>query len=149
DLVRQQIRIAEGDPLPFTQDDIAVHGHSIQCRINSEDPDNEFRPSPGRITGLRIPGGPGIRWDSHIQVGYSVPPYYDSLLGKLIVHAPTRPEALAKMRRALDELVIEGVQTTIPLHKRIFRHSDFISSNVDTTWVERVLIPPKAASKPS
>ena len=149
DLVQQQIRIAEGDPLPFAQEDIALRGHSIQCRINSEDPDHDFRPSPGRITGLRIPGGPGIRWDSHIQVGYSVPPYYDSLLGKLIVHAPTRLEALAKMRRALDELVIEGVQTTIPLHKRIFRHPDFISSNVDTTWVERVLLPPRSAGKPS
>ncbi len=149
DLVQQQIRIAEGDPLPFPQEEIAIRGHSIQCRINSEDPDQDFRPSPGRITGLRIPGGPGIRWDSHIQVGYSVPPYYDSLLGKLIVHAPTRLEALAKMRRALDELVIEGVQTTIPLHKRVFRHPDFISSNVDTTWVERVLIPPRSAPKPS
>jgi acetyl-CoA carboxylase biotin carboxylase subunit len=144
DLVKQQIRIAAGDPLPFAQHQIAVHGHSIQCRINSEDPDNDFRPSPGRITDLRIPGGPGVRWDSHIQVGYSVPPYYDSLLGKLIVHAPSRDEALATMRRALDELVIEGVQTTIPLHKRIFRNLDFISGRVDTTWVERVLMPPRS-----
>jgi acetyl-CoA carboxylase, biotin carboxylase subunit len=126
-----------------------VRGHSMQCRINSEDPDNDFRPSPGRITELRIPGGYGVRWDSHIQVGYSVPPYYDSLLGKLIVHAPTRLEAMATMRRALDELVIEGVQTTIPLHKRIFRHPDFISENVDTTWVERVLSSPRPASKSS
>ena len=87
-----------------------------------------------------MPGGPGVRWDSHIQVGYTVPPYYDSLLGKLIVHAPTRLEALATMRRALDELVIEGVQTTIPLHRRIFRNPDFIAGRVDTTWVERVLL---------
>jgi acetyl-CoA carboxylase biotin carboxylase subunit len=143
DLVKQQIRIAAGEPLPFAQEDIAIRGHSLQCRINSEDPDNEFRPSPGRITALRVPGGPGVRWDSHIQVGYSVPPYYDSLLGKLIVHGPTRQEALATMRRALDELVIEGVQTTIPLHKRILRDPDFIASRVDTTWVERVLIPPR------
>ena len=84
-----------------------------------------------------------MRWDSHIQVGYSVPPYYDSLLGKLIVHAPTRLEALATMRRALDELVIEGVQTTIPLHRRILRNPDFIAGRVDTTWVERVLLPPR------
>jgi acetyl-CoA carboxylase biotin carboxylase subunit len=140
DLVKQQIRIAEGEPLPFRQDEISVRGHSIQCRINSEDPDNDFRPSPGRITGLRIPGGPGVRWDSHIQIGYSVPPYYDSLLGKLIVHGPNRLEALATMRRALDELAIEGVQTTIPLHRSIVRNPDFIAARVDTTWVERVLM---------
>jgi acetyl-CoA carboxylase biotin carboxylase subunit len=100
DLVRQQIRIAEGEPLPFSQADVVVQGHSIQCRINSEDPDQDFRPSPGRITGLRVPGGPGVRWDSHIQVGYTVPPYYDSLLGKLIVHAPTRLEARPPDRNA-------------------------------------------------
>jgi acetyl-CoA carboxylase biotin carboxylase subunit len=146
DLVKQQIRIAAGEPLPFRQDEVSVRGHSIQCRINSEDPDQDFRPSPGRITALRIPGGPGVRWDSHIQVGYSVPPYYDSLLGKLIVHGPTRPEAIATMRRALDELVIEGIQTTIPLHRRIFRNADFLAGRVDTTWVERVLTPPRATS---
>jgi acetyl-CoA carboxylase, biotin carboxylase subunit len=143
DLVQRQIRIAAGEPLPFRQKDVTVRGHSIECRINSEDPDHDFRPSPGQITGLRVPGGPGVRWDSHIQTGYTVPPYYDSLLGKLIVHAPTRLEALATMRRALDELVIEGVQTTIPLHKRIFRNPDFIAGKVDTTWVERVLLPAK------
>ena len=98
-------------------------------------------PSPGQITAIRVPGGPGVRWDSHVQAGYTVPPNYDSLLGKLIVHAPTRLEALARMRRALDELVIEGVQTTIPLHRTIFRNKDFIEGQVDTTWVERVLIP--------
>jgi acetyl-CoA carboxylase, biotin carboxylase subunit len=144
DLVKQQIRIAAGEPLPFRQEDVTVRGHSIECRINSEDPDHDFRPSPGRITGLRVPGGPGVRWDSHIQTGYSVPPYYDSLLGKLIVHAPTRLEALATMRRALDELVIEGIQTTIPLHRKIVRNPDFIAGTVDTTWVERVLLPPKS-----
>ncbi len=110
DLVKQQIRIAAGEPLPFRQEDVVVRGHSIECRINSEDPDHDFRPSPGRITALARPGGPGVRWDSHIQAGYTVPPYYDSLLGKLIVHAPTRLEAIATMRRALDELVIEGVR---------------------------------------
>jgi acetyl-CoA carboxylase biotin carboxylase subunit len=144
DLVKQQIRIAAGEPLPFRQEDVTVRGHSIECRINSEDPDHDFRPSPGRITGLRVPGGPGVRWDSHIQTGYSVPPYYDSLLGKLIVHAPTRLEALATMRRALDELVIEGIQTTISLHRKIVRNPDFIAGKVDTTWVERVLLPPKS-----
>jgi acetyl-CoA carboxylase, biotin carboxylase subunit len=144
DLVKQQIRIAAGEPLPFRQEDVAVRGHSIECRINSEDPDNDFRPSPGRITALRVPGGPGVRWDSHIQAGYTVPSIYDSLLGKLIVHAPTRPEALATMRRALDELGIEGVQTTIPLHRKIVRHADFMAGRVDTTWVEQVLLPPKS-----
>jgi acetyl-CoA carboxylase biotin carboxylase subunit len=140
DLVKQQIRIAAGEPLPFRQKDINVRGHSIECRINSEDPENDFRPSPGRITALRLPGGPGVRWDSHIYTNYVVPPHYDSLLGKLIVHAPTRAEAIATMRRSLDELVIEGVQTTIPLQRRIFRDADFIAGRVDTTWVERVLL---------
>jgi acetyl-CoA carboxylase, biotin carboxylase subunit len=141
DLVQQQIRIAAGEPLPYRQEDIVTRGHAIECRINSEDPDNDFRPSPGRITALRIPGGPGARWDSHAQVGYTVPPNYDSLLGKLIVHAATRLEAIARMRRALDELVVEGVKTTIPLHRKTFRNKDFIDGRVDTTWVERVLIP--------
>jgi acetyl-CoA carboxylase biotin carboxylase subunit len=146
DLVKQQIRIAAGEHLPLGQAEIQTRGHAFECRINSEDPDADFRPSPGKITALRIPGGPGVRWDSHVQVGYSVPPHYDSLVGKLIVHAATRDEALAVMRRALDELVIEGIQTTIPLHRRIFRHPDFIASRVDTTWVERVLMPAKAAA---
>ena len=141
DLVKQQIRIAAGEPLGIRQQDVVSNGHSIEVRINSEDPDLDFRPSPGRITGLRIPGGPGVRWDSHVQAGYSVPPNYDSLVGKLIVHAPSRPEAVARMRRALDELAIEGVKTTIPLHRSIFRNKDFIEGTVDTTWVERVLMP--------
>src|SRR5271165_534037 len=131
DLVQQQIRIAAGEPLPYRQEDIVTRGHSIECRINSEDPENDFRPSPGQIFAIRVPGGPGVRWDSHVQAGYTVPPNYDSLLGKLIVHAPTRREAVARMRRALDELVIEGVQTTIPLHRRIFRDGDFLENRVD------------------
>jgi acetyl-CoA carboxylase biotin carboxylase subunit len=148
DLVKQQIRIAAGEPLPFGQNDVVVRGHSIECRINSEDPDNDFRPSPGRITALRVPGGPGVRWDSHIQVGYTVPPHYDSLLGKLIVHAPTRDEAIATMRRALDELVIEGIPTTILMHRKIVRNPDFIAGRVDTTWVEQVLLPSKSRPVP-
>jgi acetyl-CoA carboxylase biotin carboxylase subunit len=148
DLVKQQIRIAAGEPLPFRQEEIVVRGHSIECRINSEDPDNAFRPSPGRITALSIPGGPGVRWDSHIQAGYTVPPHYDSLLGKLIVHASNRAEALAILRRALDELQIDGVHTTIPLHRKIVRHPDFIAAKVDTTWVERVLLSSHANSPP-
>src|SRR5512135_1824293 len=149
DLVTQQIRIAAGEPLGLTQPEIVTRGHSFECRINSEDPNYDFRPSAGKITGLCIPGGPGVRWDSHVQVGYSIPPNYDSLIGKLIVHGPTRDEALATMRRALDELAIEGVQTTILLHRRIFRHPDFLAGRVDTTWVERVLMPPRPAIPPS
>jgi len=149
DLVKQQIRIAAGEPLGLTQADVATRGHSIECRINSEDPDHDFRPSPGRITALRVPGGPGVRWDSHAQVGYTVPPNYDSLVGKLIVHAPDRDQAIAVMRRALDELVIEGIHTTIPLHRRIFHHPDFLEGRVDTTWVERVLTAPRPADPTS
>jgi acetyl-CoA carboxylase biotin carboxylase subunit len=143
DLVQQQIRIASGEPLPFTQDQVVTRGHAFECRINSEDPDHDFRPSAGRITTLRLPGGPGVRWDSHAQVGYAIPPNYDSLIGKLIVHAPTRLEAIARMRRALDELVVEGVQTTAALHRRFFRNKDFIDGRVDTTWVEREFMPAK------
>ena len=146
DLVKQQIQIAAGEKIPFHQKDIVTRGHSFECRINSEDPENDFRPSPGRINTLRIPGGPGVRWDSHVQVGYTVPSHYDSLVGKLIVHAPTRAEAILVMRRALDELVIEGIHTTIPLHRRIFRNRDFMEGRIDTTWVERVLIPGRSAT---
>ncbi len=149
DLVKQQIRIAAGEPLPFTQADVVTRGHSFECRINSEDPDHDFRPSPGTITTLRVPGGPGVRWDSHAEVGYTVPPNYDSLVGKLIVHAPDRDEALAVMRRALDELIIEGIHTTTSLHRRVFRDRDFIESRVDTTWVERAFMPGKSAATPA
>jgi acetyl-CoA carboxylase biotin carboxylase subunit len=148
DLVKQQIKIAAGEPLPFRQEDIVVRGHAIECRINSEDPDNDFRPSPGRITALSVPGGPGVRWDSHIQVGYTVPPHYDSLLGKLIVYAATRQDALATMRRALDELVIDGIKATIQLHRRIVRNPDFVAGRVDTTWVERELLASRSRPAP-
>jgi acetyl-CoA carboxylase biotin carboxylase subunit len=144
DLVKEQIRIAAGEPLSVSQDQIVTRGHAFECRINSEDPDHDFRPSAGRITALRIPGGPGVRWDSHAEVGYAIPPNYDSLIGKLIVHASTRDEAAARMRRALDELVVEGIKTTIPLHRRFFRDPDFLAGRVDTTWVEREFMPRRA-----
>jgi len=144
DLVRQQILIAAGEPLPFKQDEIPQFGHAFECRINAEDPDNGFRPSPGVITGLRVPGGRGVRWDSHVQPGYRVPPNYDSLIGKLIVHGRDRDEAMATMRRALDEMLVEGIPTTLPMHRRIFRNPDFAAGRVDTSWVERVLMPPRA-----
>jgi acetyl-CoA carboxylase biotin carboxylase subunit len=143
DLVQQQIRIAAGEPLPFGQADIPQIGHAIECRINSEDPDHDFRPSPGTVRALRVPGGRGVRWDSHIQAGSTITPYYDSLVGKLIAHGRDRAEAMATMRRALDELVVEGVQTTAPLHRRILRNPDFAEGRVDTTWVERILLRPR------
>src|SRR5262249_50728106 len=145
DLVKQQIRIAAGEYLPFAQRDVITRGHAIECRINSEDPENDFRPSPGRVTALHVPGGPRVPGDPHAEVGYVIPAHYDSLVGKLIVHGADRAEAVARMRRALDELVIEGVHTTIPLHRRVFRDRDFLEGRVDTTWVERVLIPGRSA----
>jgi acetyl-CoA carboxylase biotin carboxylase subunit len=141
DIVQTQIRIAAGEPLPFRQKQVAHNGCAIEARINAEDPDAGFRGSPGRITRLRIPGGPGVRFDSHVYEGYTIPPHYDSLIGKLLIHRATRAEAFACMRRALDEFTIEGVKTTIPLLKRIFRDAAFIDGDVDTTYIERELLP--------
>jgi len=143
DLIKEQIRIAAGEPISVSQAEVPQLGHAIECRINCEDPEHNFRPGPGTITGLRLPGGIGIRWDSHVRPGYRVPPNYDSLVGKLLVHARSRPEAIARMRRALEELNIEGVPTTIPLHRRIMNNPDFIEGRVDTTWIERVLLAPR------
>jgi acetyl-CoA carboxylase biotin carboxylase subunit len=137
DLVREQIRIAAGEPLRVTQEQVPHRGVAIECRINAEDPDADFRPCPGVVTRWQSPGGPGVRLDSHVVTGYRVPPNYDSLLAKLLVHQPTRAEALACMRRALAEFKVEGIKTTIPLHQRIFRHSAFIEGRVDTTFIER------------
>ncbi len=137
DLVREQIRIAAGEKLPFTQDDIIHRGAAMECRINAEDPAADFRPSPGTVTRWQPPGGPGVRLDSHVVTGYRVPPNYDSLMAKLLVYQPTRAEALACMRRALAEFVVEGVKTTIPIHREIFNHSAFIEGRVDTTFIER------------
>jgi acetyl-CoA carboxylase biotin carboxylase subunit len=137
DLVRQQIRIAAGEPLGFGQDAVPHRGVAIECRINAEDPGLDFRPSPGVVTRWQVPGGPGVRLDTHVVPGYRVPSHYDSLVAKLIVHQPTRAEALACMRRALGEFVVEGIKTTIPLHREIFRHSRFIEAQVDTTFIER------------
>lgn len=137
DLIKAQIRVAAGEPLPFRQEDIPHHGVAIECRINAEDPDKNFRPTPGQITQLFTPGGFGVRFDTHIHQGYVVSPYYDSLIGKLVVHQPTRSEAIACMRRALAELRIEGIKTTVPLHQRIMSHSAFAEARVDTTFIER------------
>jgi acetyl-CoA carboxylase biotin carboxylase subunit len=140
DLIKTQIRVAAGQPLPFTQGDIVPRGAAIECRINAEDPERNFRPSPGLIKQMYVPGGPGVRWDSHAHVGYTVPPYYDSMIGKLIVHRPTREEAIACMIRALGELRIEGIKTTAPFHKLVLSHATFAEGMVDTKFVERTFL---------
>jgi acetyl-CoA carboxylase, biotin carboxylase subunit len=137
DLIKAQILVASGEKLPFRQEDVRQNGAAIECRINAEDPDKNFRPTPGTISRLRIPGGFGVRFDSHVHEGYVVSPYYDSMIGKLIVHQPTRREAIASMKRALGELRLEGVKTTIPLHQKILDHSAFDDARVDTTFIER------------
>jgi len=134
DLIKAQIDIANGKRLQRKK--VAVHGHSIECRINAEDPQHNFRPSPGKITGLHFPGGPGVRIDSHAYVGYSIPPDYDSLVAKIIVYAATRDEAIEKMRGALDECVIEGIHTTIPFQKKVMRDARFRSGRFDTKFLD-------------
>jgi acetyl-CoA carboxylase biotin carboxylase subunit len=138
DLVSGQIRVAAGEELQLTQDDLIFVGHAIECRINAEDPET-FAPSPGRITNLNLPSGPGVRVDTAIYSGYFVPPYYDSLIAKLIVHARTRDRAIARMRRALEATVIEGVKTTIPLHLRILDDPDFNAGRLSTRFMDRFL----------
>src|SRR3954451_10706774 len=137
DLVREQIRIAAGEPLRFSQEELVHRGCAIECRINAEDPAADFRPSPGLITRWQPPGGPGVRLDTHAAAGYRVPPNYDSLVAKLLVYQPTRAEAIATMRRALDEFIVEGIKTTIPLHREIMNHPAFVEGRVDTTFIER------------
>ncbi len=137
DLIKAQIRIAAGEPLGFTQDDVVHRGAAIECRINAEDPKRKFQPSPGKIERLIAPGGFGVRFDSHAHSGYVVPPYYDSMIGKLIVHQPTREEAIRCMLRALAELRVDGIKTTIPIHQEILSHSAFVDGRIDTTFVER------------
>jgi acetyl-CoA carboxylase biotin carboxylase subunit len=140
DLIQEQIRVAAGLPLSFKQKDVRQSGAAIECRINAEDPARNFAPSPGVIQELRVPGGPGIRWDSHVYAGYRIPPNYDSMIGKLIVHRPTRAQAIATMKRALLEFHIAPIKTTIPLQLRIMEDQHFGSGDVDTGFVERVLL---------
>ena len=139
DLVREQIRSAAGIPLRYKQEDIKFRGHAIECRINAEDP-FKFTPCPGKITAYHPPGGFGVRVDSFVYDQYSVVPNYDSLIGKLIVHADTREEAIKRMARALDEFRIEGIKTTIFFHKRIMAHKDFIEGDIDTSFLERIVL---------
>ncbi|MBU1078545.1 MAG: acetyl-CoA carboxylase biotin carboxylase subunit, partial [Spirochaetes bacterium] len=136
DLVKEQISVAAGEKLRFKQNDINFEGHSFECRINAEDPYTDFTPSPGKIENSHFPGGMGVRVDSHIYSGYEIPPYYDSLLAKLIVWAGNRDTAIKRMLRSLDEMVIEGIKTTIPFHKQIFKDKNFIRGNFDTHFLE-------------
>ena len=136
DLVREQIRIAAGQPLGYTQADITFNGHAIECRINAEDP-LTFAPSPGKVTAFHAPGGLGVRVDSALYAGYTVPSYYDSMIAKLIVHAPTRAEAISRLRRALAEFVVVGVKTSLPLHQRIVDDPDFQAGDYTIHWLER------------
>ena len=138
DLVVSQIRIAAGEPLPFTQADVVMRGHAIEFRINAEDAAHEFRPQAGVVERLVVPGGPGVRVDSHLYAGYDVPPFYDSLLGKLIVWGPDRPSAIARGRAALDELLIEGLTTNIPIHQALLANEAFLEGRVTTNLLDRV-----------
>ena len=138
DLVREQIRVADGHPLSFTQDDIKINGHAIECRINAENP-RTFSPSPGTIQTYHTPGGLGVRVDSAVYSGYKIPPYYDSLIGKLIVHGMDRDHCLKRLSRALDEFVIDGVETTLPLFAELLKNEDIIKANYDIHWLEHFL----------
>jgi len=138
DIVREQLLIASGEPLSYKQDDIQVRGHAVECRINAEDPDN-FMPSPGDITQLHIPGGPGVRVDTHIYNGYRVPPYYDSMIGKLITHGESRDVAIARMRTALSEMVIDGIKCNIPLQARIMAEANFRAGGMNIHYLEKTL----------
>jgi acetyl-CoA carboxylase biotin carboxylase subunit len=137
--------VAAGEPLSLVMNGHRLRGHAIECRVNAEDPYRNFQPCPGLITAYHPPGGPGVRVDTHIYDGYTVPPYYDSLLAKVVVHGNTRAEALARMRQALESFIIEGVTTTIPFLNRVIAHPDFIAGRVNTKFLEQnpeLLTPP-------
>jgi acetyl-CoA carboxylase biotin carboxylase subunit len=135
DLIAEQIRIAQGEKLSVTQEQVILKGHAIECRINAEDPDRDFRPNPGKISGYLPPGGPGVRMDSHIYTDYEISPYYDSLIGKLIVWGEDRNKAIERMKRALRECAITGIPTTIAFHQKILEHPAFIAGDVYTNFI--------------
>ena len=139
DLIKEQVKISYGEQISFSQKDIKMNGHAMECRINAEDPEKGFLPSPGMITSFHVPGGHGVRVDTHAYAKYIIPPFYDSMIAKLITHGKTREEAILKMRRALEEFIIEGVKTTIPFHQKLMSNSQFISGNFDTSFVECLL----------
>ncbi len=138
DLIKEQIRVASGLPLSVKQKDIVLKGHAIECRINAENPEKNFRPCPGTITDVYLPGGFGVRVDTAIYNGYTVPAYYDSMLAKLIVHGNTREEAIAKMQTALGEVVIEGIDTNVDYQYEILNHPDYIDGKIDIEFIERL-----------
>lgn len=138
DLVREQIRVAAGLPLSFKQKDIEFHGHAVECRINAEDP-LTFRPSPGKVTQYHPPGGLDVRVDSALYDGYVIPPYYDSMISKVIVHGLDRKECLRRLQRALEEYVITGIKHTVPLHQQLIKNSDFADGKYDIHWLENFL----------
>jgi len=139
DLIAEQIRIAQGEPLSLTQDQVLLRGHAIECRINAEDPEHNFRPNPGRISGYLPPSGPGVRMDSHVYTDYEIPPYYDSLIGKLIVWGSDRPAAIRRMRRALRECAVTGLPTTIAFHQKILDSPEFQKGDIYTNFVEQMM----------
>jgi acetyl-CoA carboxylase biotin carboxylase subunit len=139
DLIAAQLRIAQGEKLPFTQKEVEIRGHAIECRINAEDPDHNFRPNPGRISGYLAPGGMGVRMDSHVYTDYEIPPYYDSLVGKLIVWGPDRPTAIKRMKRALRECAITGLPTTIGFHQKVLENVHFLNGDVYTNFVNQMM----------
>ncbi|BAD40176.1 acetyl-CoA carboxylase biotin carboxylase subunit [Symbiobacterium thermophilum] len=139
DLVKAQIRVAAGEPLPWKQEDIVIRGHAIECRVNAEDPDNKLYPSTGTVTALEIPGGPWTRWDGMLYPGYQMKPFYDSLVGKIIVWGEDRSDAIAKMQRALAEFRVEGIKTTVPVHQRILASSEFREGRYSVEWLEGFL----------
>ena len=140
DLIAEQLRIAGGEPISFTQDDVQLRGHAIECRINAEDATHNFRPAPGRITGWLPPGGPGVRVDSHVYTGYDIPPFYDSLIGKLIVWGRDRSSAITRMKRALNECAVTGIPTTVDFHLDLLERKEFLSGDVHTKFVEQEML---------
>jgi acetyl-CoA carboxylase biotin carboxylase subunit len=143
DLVAEQIRVAQGEELQLSQEQVVLRGHAIECRINAEDPEHDFRPAPGRISGYLPPGGPGVRMDSHVYTDYQIPPYYDSLIAKLIVWGADRPAAIKRMKRALRECALTGLPTTIGFHQKILETPEFLQGEVYTDFVEQVMLSPK------
>jgi acetyl-CoA carboxylase biotin carboxylase subunit len=139
DLVKEQILIASGEKISFSSDDVSIAGHAIECRINAEDPDKDFMPSPGKIEKLILPGGNGVRVDTHVYQGYTIPTFYDSLIAKLIVVGGNRNEAIKKMLRALDEFKINGIKTTIPFHKKVLQTQAFIEGDVSTNFLQKYI----------
>jgi biotin carboxylase len=137
DLVKEQIKVAAGQKLSVKQEDVEIKGHAIECRINAEDTENDFRPSPGKISALYVPGGIGVRVDTHVYAGYQISPFYDSMIAKLITRGETREEAITTMERALDEFLVEPIKTTVDFHKKILADGDFRKGNISTHFIEK------------